>query len=179
MNFASASSINWGSVADWVSGLGSFAAAAVALYVALSTQRVRLRGYCGHRVIVGPGQPQVDVFSVSVTNVSQRPTVVTNIGFTFGVLRRKRHGIITFMQDDISQGIPKQLVDGDTGNWNVRLGPKNQWLREVAEKFDMTRFSVMTWTLHVHTSNGGTATLRPEKNIRDMLIQCIRERENG
>jgi hypothetical protein len=179
MGLASASSINWGSVADWVSGLGSFAAAAVALYVALSTRRIRLRGYCGHRLIVGAGQPSFDVFAVSVTNVSQRPTVVTNIGFTFGVLRWKRRGLITFMQDDISQGIPKPLADGETGNWNVRLGPDRQWLRDLATKFEVTRLSVMTWRVHVHTSNGGTTTLRPEKGIRDMLLQCIGGRNSG
>ena len=77
--------IDWGSVADWVSGIGSFAAAIVALYVARSAQRVKLNGYCGRRLIIGVAQPQLDVFSVQITNISQRPTVVTNIGFTFGL----------------------------------------------------------------------------------------------
>jgi hypothetical protein len=51
------SAINWGSVADWVSGLGSFSAVIVALYLSRSAQRVRLRGYCGLRVILGGGSP--------------------------------------------------------------------------------------------------------------------------
>lgn len=107
--------IQWGSVADWVSGIGSLSAAVVALYVALSARRIRLQGYCGERIIVGPGQPKVDVFSISVTNISQRPTVITNIGFTFGIWRRKKHGIITFMPDQYGHGIPKALPDGETG----------------------------------------------------------------
>jgi len=113
--------VEWGSIADWVSGIGSLAAAVVALYVSHSAQRIKLRGYAGHRLIIGPGQSCADVFSVSATNVSQRPTVITGIGFTFGIWRWKRHGIMTFMQDQISHGIPMPLTDGETGNWNVPL----------------------------------------------------------
>ena len=169
--------IAWGSFADWVSGIGSLAAAGVALYVANSAQRVKLKGYCGHRLIIGLAQPQEEVFSVQVTNVSQRPTVVTNIGFTFGLWRWKRHGILTFVQDDIGHGIPKPLSDGETGNWNARLGSDNCWITNLVAQFSITRFSVLTWRIHVHTSNGGTTTLRPEKNIRDMLLVHIASRK--
>lgn len=162
--------VEWGSIADWVSGLGSLAAATVALYVAHSSQRVKLSGYADHRLIIGPGQPRVEVFGVSVTNTSQRPTVVTNIGFTFGFWRWKRHGIITFMQNNFSHGIPKPLADGETGVWNVPLGHDHRWLRDLASKFPVTWFLVYTWRVHVHTSNGGTTTLRPCKEIRDMLL---------
>lgn len=167
-----------GSLADWVSGIGSLAAAVVALYVALDSQKIRLRGFCGHRVIVGIGQPPIDVLAISMTNISQRPTVVTNIGFTFGVLRWKKFGIITFMQDVISHGTPKPLSDGETGNWNVDLGKDEQWLKDLAEKFSVTRFAAATWKITIHTSNGGTTTLRPEKNLRKALQKHINSRKN-
>ena len=69
--------VNWGSVADWVSGLGSFAAAVVALYVARLSQRVKIRGYFG-RVFI-EGRPRSDMLVVAVINISQRPTAVASI----------------------------------------------------------------------------------------------------
>lgn len=162
--------IEWGSVAEWVSGIGSFAAAIVALYIAHSSQLVKLRGYAGHRLILSGAQPRIEVFAVSATNVSQRPTVVTNIGFTFGIWRWKRHGIITFMQDHISHGIPKPLNDGETGNWNVPLGEDSKWLQDLASKFPISRWTVFTWRVHVHTSNGGSTAFRPDKAIREKLL---------
>ena len=45
--------IEWGSVASWVSGLGSFAAVATALYLSRDAQRVKLNGYCGLRSCLG------------------------------------------------------------------------------------------------------------------------------
>lgn len=163
--------IEWGSVAGWVSGIGSMAAAIVALYIAHSARRIKLHGYCGHRQIVQRGEPPVDVFSVSVTNVSQRSTVVTGIGCTFGIWRWKQHGMILFMQDQYSQGIPKSLVDGETGNWNVPLGQDNQWLRDIASKYRLDRWAIYTWRVQIYTSNGGITMLRPDKGIRSMLAK--------
>lgn len=176
---SSSSNINWGSVADWVSGIGSLSAAAVALYVSRFSQRIRLRGYSGHRLIIGTGQPQIEVFTVSATNISQRPTIITNIGFSCGVWKWKRQGIIAFMQDDISHGIPKTLADGETGSWYVRLGPENEWAKELVKKFEMTPFLVKTLRIHIHTSNGGTTTLRPEVNFREILVSFIKKESNG
>ena len=173
------SEIQWGSVADWVSGAGSFAAAVVALHVAYSGQRIRLRAYCGHRLIVGRGHPQEGVFTVSATNISQRPTVITGVGFTFGWWRWKQHGFFNFMQDDISQGIPRPLADGETGTWSARLGPDKRWIKDLPEKFAISRWSVFTWRVHIRTSNGGTTTVRPEKNIRDMLLAELATRRSG
>lgn len=169
--------VNWGSVADWVSGIGSFSAAVVALYVALLSQRVRLNGWCGLRIIVGGGQPQLDVFSVSVTNISQRSTVVTHIGFACRFFRWRRHGLINFMQDDISHGIPKAIADGETGNWNVRMGENNEWAKDLADKFIFSRFDVESMRFIIYTTNGGKTVFRPEKNIRDLLLAILKERQ--
>jgi hypothetical protein len=82
------------------------------------------------------------------------------------------------MQDDISHGIPKSLSDGETGNWNVRLGQSNQWAKELVEKFEMTALAVATMRVQIHTSNGGTTVLRPEKNFRDILTALVSEKKN-
>jgi hypothetical protein len=105
--------------------------------------------------------------------------VVTNIGFTFGIWRWKRHGIITFMLDELGPGVPKALSDGETAHWNARLGPNNKWARELVEKFKVSAFDVHTWRIQVHTSNGGTTELRPEKGIRDILMACVKEAGRG
>lgn len=164
-----------GSVADWVSGIGSLSAAVVALYVSYSAQRVRLRGNCGIRLLFGgPFAEQVEVFSVSATNISQRPTVVTHIGFSFGILRWKKYGMFLFGESNLGHGVPKPLADGESGSWNAEIGPDSRWLRELAEKFDVTKFHVYTWRIRISTSNGGVTVLRPDKSARQRLLAHIR-----
>jgi hypothetical protein len=90
--------VNWGSVADWVSGLGSVSAAIVALYLSRSAQRIKLRGYCGLRIrLAGESEPQELVF-VSVTNIGNRATVICNLAIRTGVWK-KRVAIITMQRD--------------------------------------------------------------------------------
>ena len=91
----------------------------------------------------------------------------------------EEHGIITFMQDDISHGIPKPLSDGESGNWNVRLGPNNVWITDLVRKFPFNRVSMLTWRVHIHTSNGGTTTIRPEKGIRDLVSAALAAKKSG
>lgn len=156
--------MNWGSVADWASGIGSLSAAIVALYVAHTSSRVRLRGYCGYRLVLGAGTPTIEIVNISVTNVSRRTTTVTNIGLSLGMPFLKRHGIISVMQSHISHGIPKTLNDGESATWSIELDKSYSWLQDLVEKFKMTWLSVQTLRFHVYTSNGGTTTLRPGRN---------------
>lgn len=52
--------ITWGSIADWVSGLGSLFAGVIALYLARASERIRLNGYVGVR-LAGGGMPTVEL----------------------------------------------------------------------------------------------------------------------
>jgi hypothetical protein len=151
----------------------------VALYVARSAQQIKLRGYCGHRLIVGGGMPQVEVFSIHVSNVSQRPTVVTNISLRCGLFKSKKQGIITMMASSISHGIPKPLADGDTAQWSVELGNDQAWFVDLIEKFEMDWLAIQTLKFGVHTSNGGTTYFRPERETRRMLLDIVETRRHG
>ena len=151
----------------------------MALYVANASTRVRLKGFCGHRLVVGGGVPTIEIVSLSVTNVSQRPTTVTNIGLSMGLPFRKRAGVINIVQSHISHGIPKTLADGERASWSIELDKSQTWIRELVEKFEMNWLSVQTLRFHVYTSNGGTTTLRPEKELRKMLLNHVAKKKHG
>lgn len=103
--YISLSNVNWGSVADWVSGLGSMSAAIVALYLARWSHKIRLRGYCGLRIVVGGNGPKVELVFINVTNICTRSTIVGNLGIRVGLFK-KRFAIIPMVKDQYSVGIP-------------------------------------------------------------------------
>ena len=171
--------VQWGTVADWVSGVGSLSAAIAALYIAYDSKKVRLNGYAGHRTIVGGGMPTVEVLTVAATNISQRPTTITNRSFSMGLFFWRRHGIITFMQTPNSHGIPKELTDGDRGNWCAELGANEEWISNLVSKFNMGWVDVQTLRIYLHTSNGGSTKLVPEKSFRKMLLKHVGTKKHG
>ena len=172
-------SINWGSVADWVSGLGSLSAGVIALYLARSNTRIRLTGYCGLRLVIGGGMPQVDLVSISVTNVGTRATVINNIGISVGRFKGKRHGIITAMKDTYSVGIPYPLADGQQAHWGIPMGKDKQWLRELCGKFIKTEQDVQTFRFHVYTNHGTKLTLKPEEAMLKAMREVLAEAHAG
>lgn len=174
MNF---SSINWGSVADWFSGIGSLSAVITALYLAKASQRIRITGFCGHRVIVGGNKKNQDIVAISATNIGNRSTVVNNIGVRTGLFK-KRYAMITITSNDYSDGIPKQLNDGDQGYWSISLDEKYTWLNELCKNFILSKIDVWTMMLQIYTTNGGVINIRPEENLRQMIMDLLKH-ENG
>jgi hypothetical protein len=52
-------------------------------------------------------------------------------------------------------------------------------MMELVQKFEMNWLSVYTLRFHVYTSNGGTTTLRPEKEFRKMLLEHVAKKKHG
>ena len=103
--------VNWGSVADWVSGLGSLSAAIVVLYLTRWSQSIRLRGYCGLRLLVGGDGPREELVFINVTNIGTRSTIVGNLGVRVGLVK-KRFAITPMVKDQYSVGIHTLLLTG-------------------------------------------------------------------
>lgn len=169
--------VNWGSVADWVSGVGSLSAVVTALYLARSSQKVRLRGYCGHRLLVGAGGPTHELVSIVVTNVGNRSTVVSHVGLRVGLLR-KRYAFITLVKDQFSEGIPRPLADGEQAHWGIPLDENRSWIADLCKDFITTRLDVETMKIQIHTTNGGTTDIRPEEPLRKMILDVVSKRDH-
>lgn len=171
--------INWGSVADWVSGLGSLSAGIIALYLARASQRIHLKGYCGLRMIIGIDTTPQEVVSIVVTNIGTRSTVVNNISMRVGRFKNKRFAIISVVRDQYSVGIPYPLADGQDAHWGIHLNQSKTWIKELCNSFIQTTDDVNTLQFRVHTSHGADLVLRPEEPLRKAILEAIEKRTNG
>lgn len=171
------SGIDWGSIADWVSGIGSLTAAIVAIWLAKRGERIKLRGYCGLRLIVGGGYRE-DVVTFSVTNVGTRATIISNISMHTGIYK-KRHAILNSWNLPNSQPMPCPLSDGQTANWQVSNPLGTEWLVglmhvETAHKPLVTSsWDVRTLRVRIHTNHGTDLVLKPEKGFREALLKLL------
>ncbi len=167
------SSINWGSVADWVSGFGSLAASGVALHLARASEKIRLKGHVGLRVVIGGGISPVNIVSISVTNVGRRATVVNGIGISVGRFKSKRHGFVPPPSGAYSASIPCPLADGQLAQWCFSNGDDKKWLRELCQKFIESEDDVRSLRFHIHTNHGDPLTLKPEVAMLDALRSVL------
>ncbi len=165
-------SVNWGSVAEWVSGIGSLAAVITALYLASSSRRVRLDGYCGLRRSIGGGMPEAELLYINVRNIGSRSTIVNNIGIRIGLIK-KRYAILAPPRDRYSDGIPKALGDGEEAHWAIVLDEEDTWVKKLCKGFVKSGIDVWTLRFQIHTTNGGSTNIRPEKELRDKILKCL------
>ena len=170
--FINWSAINWGSFADWVFGLGSLSAAIVALYLARWSQKIRLRGYCGLRILVGGNEPKKELVFINITNIGTRSTIVSNLGMRVGLIKR-RFAIISMVKDQYSVGIPYSIADGQQAHWAIPLDDKKSWLRDLCKDCVLTPMDVRTLRIQIHTTHGETFNISPELSLREAMLEII------
>lgn len=170
-----ASSIDWGSVADWVSGIGSLSAVVTALYLSHSSNRIRLRATCGHRALVGSGYESQDLILFTVTNVGTRATKVVSITMEVGFFRPQSAIVMLFKPDNYGPGLPKALDDGEQAHWGIELDGRKTWIKKICEGFVRSEWDVRSLRFLIHTSNSGRPTkIRPEAPVRQMMRDYLR-----
>lgn len=174
-----ATATNWGSIADWVSGLGSLCAVVTALYLSRAANRVRLHGLCGHRLVVGGGRDTQELISLSVTNIGTRATVIKSIGMRFGLFRR-RYAYLNLQRNEHMDAMPRPLADGEQAHWGIPLDKDRLWILDLFEKqLVQSGVDVKTMVIQVHTTNGGIFTFRPEPALRKMISTAWSQRCDG
>lgn len=172
----------WGSVANWVSGIGSLAASCVALYIAERGHRIKLDGYVGKRVMIGGSWPTTNILAISVTNMGSRTAKISNVSMKCGRKRNRRLAIIGVGVPDenhpwiITDKLPKSLEDGDSANWHIYLGDDDDWIVSlVRDGFIKSWLDIETLFFVIHTSQGAEKIIRPELNVRTQLHDLIRK----
>lgn len=164
--------INWGSVADWVSGVGSLSAVVTALYLASDTKRIKLWGYCGIRLVVGAGGPQQELVFLSVTNVGSRTATVSNIGMRVGLLK-KRVAVISAAKDLYSDGVPLSLADGEVAKWGIPLTADKKWIKELVDGFIKEKSDIASLRFFVQTTERTMKLIKPEQPLKDEIRKAL------
>lgn len=173
--------IEWGTVADWVSGIGSLSASIVAIYLARSSQRIRLTHSFRPATLFYADGRRDPIFSISAANVSTRPTTITNISFSAGRGNKRINAVIQLQGLPRSSSIPVTLADGQSASWNIPEQFEHEWLNKIStgmaskglQPKDLSNFSFV-----IHTSNGGSIKCKPDKSVISILTNGLQSSEN-
>lgn len=164
--------------AGWFAALGSFTAAAVALYLANRAARPSARVTVGHRIIVGGGhtKPYPEYCVFKIVNTGDRPIRVVQIGWKTGLVR-KRYAIQLY--DDIqSSPLPIELTHGQEASYYVPLSSLGRtWLEDFAKDMLLPHYRTGLWTLRArfYTSVDHVFEARPEENLMTRLRQACKK----
>jgi len=159
---------NWGSVADWVSGLGSFAAVITALYLAKKKQRIKLKGSCGIRAF---GSHQ-NLLVIYVVNAGSRIAVISHIEMRVGRFR-KRCALTSFFDDALSNESSISIEDSQPAYWQVPIDNKKEWVKDLVGDFVKSKSDAKSLRFVVYPTHGAPTVLKTEKSLITEIIAAI------
>ena len=158
--------------ANWFSAIGSFAAAAVALYIANRASKPTAKLTVGHRVSVGPGSvkpyPEYAVFRV--VNTGDRPIRVVQIGWS--VRWPRRRAAVQMFEESLSSSLPADLSHAQEASWFVPLNVRDEpWLEYFSKSMLMPHYKLSLWSLRAQafSSVGFQFTAKPEEGLLNRL----------
>ena len=160
----------WMLVGTWVAGLATLAAVMTSLYFARSAAKVRLRISVGIRVVIsGDGSPGKDHLCFDVTNVGERPVIITTVGWVVGKRKKRKYCIQPLFDPLLSPQCPIELTHGKNAMLMVSLAGPPDWVRGFKKFLDTAGQSLKTLRAQVFTSVGQTFEIKPEGSLIDLL----------
>ena len=165
----------WTVVGTWFTGLATFVAALVALYLARRGEKVRLRIFVGVRLVMrGDGSPGTPYVCFDVTNVGERPVVITTVGWVIGKRKARRY-CIQILEGFPWKQCPAELTHGQGTKFMVGLSGTPDWTKEFATSFVNEPQQLKTLRAQIFTSVGQTFEIQPERSLIDRLRQAAEE----
>lgn len=161
----------WNAVGTWLAGIATFGAVVVSLHLARRSEKVRLKVFAGLRMVVrGDGSPSEEHLNIGITNIGDRPTTITTVGWAVGSGKQRRHCIQPVSGDWTAQ-YPIELAHGKTANFMVSFTHTPNWLTEFANGFlrSLSDKELNTLVAQVHTSLGQTVEVKPESGLLERL----------
>ena len=161
-----------GTFAELISGVGSLAAAIVAVCLAYKAQKIKLIGTLDLMVEYSTGER---VVSITATNVGQRNATIKSIFFS---IKRRKFAGLQKVEDWVlipdrlprSTSLPATLTDGITGHWHY---PAEETI-EILANLAKTEENARTLFCELFTTHGKKVEVKPSTHLVDTIIKKIK-----
>ena len=168
----------WMVVGTWVAGVATLLAVMTSLYLARRGERVRLNISVGIRQLMrGDGSPPEDHVCFHITNVGDRPVVITVVGWVVGRWKRNQKHCIQPLSGPWTRQYPAELPHGQDVRFMVSLSETPHWASDFCKGFidDPSGRALKTLKAQIFTSVGQIFEVKPEGGLIDRLRLVAKE----
>ena len=116
----------------------------------------------------------------NVTNIGERPVVISLISWVIGRGKNRKYGIQT-LSGPLTKQYPETLAHGQDAMFTVSFSETPNWASNLLKTLDdPSGGSLRTLCAQIHTSVGQTFDVKPESALLDRLRAAARhEAETG
>lgn len=161
----------WNTVGTWLAGIATFLAVVVSLHLARKSERIRIKGNAGIRLIIaGDGTPTEEHVQIGAVNHGDRTVIINSVGWRIGNKKNARF-CVQSVSGQWTHICPKQLAHGEQASFLVSFKDAPDWPNYFATTFirDLSEKNLKTLRALIHTSLGETIEIVPEPNLLKKL----------
>lgn len=165
------------SFAPWLSGVGTLLVVIVSLYLARRDRQIRLEIRATIMKVYGIFETDIDVVSITITNLGFRTAAITGVWWSIGLLRKHPCFQVFPQYDEYHNAVRPKITDGEQVEYIIKLSDFDKNLDifgEILSKLFL-RFSIWTMKIVVFTTTGKYFKSRLSKPLRRHLLQNIQK----
>ncbi|QBM25106.1 hypothetical protein E1B03_22780 [Citrobacter arsenatis] len=167
----------WTMIGTWFTGLATFGAVVVSLYLGSRNPRVQLKVGIGERLLVSRSVEYSERPGISfeITNLSLQTAIISSVHW------KLKRGCWLFQDfgDPASDSLPKKIEHGQTCRLWISTQENDQfggvdWYADIAKALNKRDVKPHKIWCYIRTSTGQTFKLKPEKGIVEKLKEkCL------
>jgi len=169
----------WGTAAEWFSGIGSFAAAVVAVCLARGMRKIKVTGCC-HDDPEFPPESTEPLLTVSANNAGYRTVTINSIRIrrVQRKFAKRRKGTDAQYLRVNSQDcpLPITLADGEAATWYFDLMGTVDSI--IAKKIVETKCDVHALRCVLTTTYGKSITIKLAAGLVQTIIDALNDKLN-
>lgn len=162
----------------WLSALATFAAVVVSLWLARTSNRVRLETFVSHVLMITPGEDYMPEYvSFRVTNIGMRTANLQGIGWESGIFNwgpfKKKYALQRTDGYSNNPRLPIKLGDGEVANYLIQLIDDEDNFYRHFQSFVPNWVYRKTLRAIAYTSSGETFKVRPSQSFFDKMEKTL------
>lgn len=154
----------WSMVGTWFSGIATFMAVCLTLYISNRRPRPKLRGTVSLGGITGQNVSTFGV-TINIANVGIQTATITSVTWTFGT----KNSLLQILGGGFGDDLPKKIEHGEYAFFFIQNDTNGDWARDMKNKIWEQGGNVRKLMLLVHLATGDTMKIKPAKNVIKMI----------
>lgn len=156
----------WAMIGTWISGIATFMAVCLTLYVSNRRPKPKIAGSVTISFLSG-GYASATGIGISVANQGLTSAIITSLTWTYGT----KTSLLQFV-GEFGDNVPKRIEHGESAFFFIRNEEGARWDADMLKEIKKQGGSVRKLRLIVHLASGDVVKIKPAKNVIQMVEEA-------
>ncbi|WP_410743094.1 hypothetical protein [Citrobacter freundii] len=153
----------WSMIGTWFSGIATFMAVCLTLYISNRRPKPKLQGTVSLSFLTN-GNSSFSGVGINIANVGAHSAIITSLTWTFG----SRNSLLQIV-DGFGDNLPKRIEHGESAFFFIQSDLNAGWSQNMKYQISRQGGRIRSLKLQAHLATGDALKIKPAKNVIQMI----------